>query len=177
MALYVLASTFTGAAAGAARSALGALIPADGRAAAGSLLAIAGVVLGLAGLLGRALRPALQCDRETPQRWVHEGRVQWAVKNGAALGFGAGTRLGFVLWYAVPAGALLIGNPAAGAAVYGAYGLARAGGAGAIWLAARRSGDFDPLLDWLGRRQERARTVTTAYLFASSAIILGLVGL
>lgn len=174
---YVLASGLAGAAAGAALGGVGALLPVDGRIAIASLLAVAGLVAGLAGLLGHALRPPLQCDRETPQRWVGDGRLQWALKNGTALGFGAGTRLGFVLWYAIPAGALLYGDALAGMVLYGAYGAARAGGAGLIWLAARRRGDFDPLLDWLGARQATARTATTAYLLAASGAILVLVGL
>lgn len=142
----------------------------------GTALAIAGAGVGVAGLRGRALRP-LQCNRETPQRWVHEGRLHWALKNGAALGVGAGTRLGFALWYVIPSGALLSGSAVASAALYGLYGLTRATGAGAIWLAASRKGDFDPLLDWLSAHQHRARTITSAYLAVAGAATFVIIGL
>lgn len=122
--------------------------------------------LAVANLAGWLEKPPLQCDRETPQRWVRQGAVPWAVKNGAALGFGGFTRLGFALWYAIPAGAVLLGSPAAGAVLWGLYGLLRASGALAIWLVQARS-SFDVL--WLGEQRRRAEVLTGAYL-----LILGL---
>ena len=136
-AVYALASGAAGLIAGAALGIVGGFLPLYVRLAVGSVLAIAAVAVGTFELLGRRMQP-LQFDCETPQRWVDKGAWSWATMNGLTLGFGATSRIGFWLWYAIPLGAFLIGNPVAGAVIYGAYGLARALGAVAIILGMMR---------------------------------------
>jgi hypothetical protein len=122
----VLSGTLAGAATGALLGLLGSSIGVDERAALATLLALVALAAGVRELRGgRAC--VIQRDAETPQRWLHRGPVVWAVLNGAALGSAFGTRLGFGLWYAVPLGALVLGDPAVGAALYGLYGAARTG--------------------------------------------------
>jgi hypothetical protein len=135
--LYVLASTCAGATTGAVLGAVGSLIPPTTRISIATGLALIAVIAGAGGVLGRFTRP-LQCDRETPRAWVELGPASWAVRNGLALGFGATTRIGFILWYVVGVGAVLTGNWVTGALVYGAYGLTRGAGAWATILATRR---------------------------------------
>ena len=105
----------------------------------------------------------LQCNRETPQEWVHSGALRWAARNGSALGCGAFTRIGFPLWYVVPAGAFLIGSPLLGGVLYGAYGGTR--GLGAVVLALRtRVGNLNDVADALFRRNGLARRVAACQL-------------
>lgn len=116
-------------------------------------------------------------SRETPQRWVHFGALGWAVRNGLALGYGATSRIGFWSWYAVPLGALLGGDPVAGALVYGGYGLTR-GGAAWLLIAAtailrRRGAGFDDLALWLLGRQASAHAVSaTLMLFLGGLVAI-----
>jgi hypothetical protein len=161
--LYTAAATLTGAAAGALLGALGTVLQLDARVVIATVLAPVAIVAGAVEVGGWRFRP-LQCDRETPQRWVHLGPVRWSIVNGAALGFGASSRLGFWLWYVVPLGSLLLADPLVGALVYGAYGLARALGAAGILLAWRITGDADPVADWLLERSPFARRVAAAQL-------------
>jgi hypothetical protein len=135
--IYVLASAVAGLVAGAALGTAGGLLPLEIRVAAGSILAIAAVALGSLEVVGRRFQP-LQFDCETPQRWVNRGPLRWAIRNGLTLGFGATSRIGFWLWYVIPLGAFLVGDPAAGAAIYGTYGLVRALGAPMILLGTTR---------------------------------------
>jgi hypothetical protein len=94
------------------------------------LAVLAATLLGLAAvggreLVSRRLVPPPQLDRETAVGWLELGPYRWAVRNGAALGLGATSRLGYWLWYLVPVGAFAAGTPLLGAVVYGAYGLVR----------------------------------------------------
>ena len=50
------------------------------------------------------------------------------------MGFGATSRIGFWLWYVIPLGAFFLGDPGAGAAIYGTYAVDRALGAVVILL-------------------------------------------
>lgn len=105
------------------------------------LLGSAGIALGVSNAAGRLERPYDLRDRETPQSWLEGGVVQWAVRNGVALGLGVTTRIGYWLWYAVPVICLLAGRPLPGALVYGLYGLVRTGvGAPALSLVLSRIG-------------------------------------
>ncbi len=126
--VYSLSSGVVGTATGALLGTLGSWLPESGRIAVASLLGIAAAILGGGELYYGRLRP-IQCERETPQRWLGAGALRWAARNGAALSIGATTRIGFWLWYAIPLAALLDGRPALGAIIYGLYGLARGGGA------------------------------------------------
>ncbi|MGH3148658.1 MAG: hypothetical protein ACRDTR_23000, partial [Rubrobacter sp.] len=110
-----------------------------------------------------------------PQRWVHKGPLEWATRNGLALGFGATSRIGFWLWYVVPLGAFLVGDAALGAIVYGTYGLIRSLAAvfmvlGILWYKTDVS-------DWLVERYAVARTLAAGQLVilgVATAIVVGL---
>ena len=171
---YSLSSAFAGVAAGALLGALGGLLPLDFRLAAGSILAVAAVAVGGLEFFGRRIQP-LQFDCETPQRWVHRGAITWAIQNGLALGFGATSRIGFWLWYAIPLGAFLVGNPVFGAVTYGTYGLLRALGAVVIVLVIMRT-KVD-ISDWLIERHDTAKILATGQLTllgVATAIVVGL---
>lgn len=118
----------------------------------------------------------IQCDRETPQAWIHSGPIKWAVYNGVVLGNGATSRIGFWLWYLVPGAALLAGSPLRGAIVYGAYGLARGLWPGLITVVANaRSGwDYSLALITMG---PLARTATSAYTFVLGLVLTISIGL
>ena len=166
--LFSFSSLLAGLVAGAALGALGSLIPVTARLAVASVLSMAATGVGVLSLAGHTR--VLQCDRETPQRWVHAGAVRWALRNGATLGVGATTRIGFWLWYALPLGALLLAHPIWGALVYGIY----AGTRGmAVWglllVLAPRHGEA--YADWLFAHAPIARMITAGYL-----IVLGVVG-
>lgn len=145
---------------------LGALLSDPTRVVLGTALGAVGAGLGIAGVAGGVRRP-LQCDRETPKAWVDRGPVLWPALNGVALGVGATTRLGFWLWYSIPAGCVLLASPAAGAAIWGTYGCVRTGSAGAIWLVGVVRPDADRM-SLLSRHD--AATVATAAL----TMLLGL---
>ena len=166
--LFSSSSLLAGIIAGAALGALGSVIPVPARVAGASVLSVAAVVAGVLSLVGRT--HVLQCNRETPQRWVRAGPVCWALRNGATLGVGATTRIGFWLWYAVPLGALFLAHPVWGALVYGIY----AGTRGmAVWgillVLAPRYGES--YASWLLTHGSVARMATAGYL-----IVLGVVG-
>src|SRR5690348_2049484 len=79
LALYIVSSTCAGVATGALLGAAGGLIPAAGRVAAATGLALLVVVFGIWGGLYR-VTPPFQCDRETPRTWVDRGAVSWAIR-------------------------------------------------------------------------------------------------
>jgi hypothetical protein len=161
-------------ASGAVLGAVGSLLPLDFRLAAGSLLAVVAIALGGLEFFGRRIQP-LQFDCETPQRWVHRGAITWAIQNGLALGFGATSRIGFWLWYAIPLGAFLVGDPLFGAVTYGIYGLLRALGAVVILLVIM-STKVD-ISDWLIERHGTAKILATGQLTllgVATAIVVGL---
>jgi hypothetical protein len=172
--VYSLSSALAGLVTGAVLGAVGSLLPLDLRLAAGSILAVAAIAVGGLELLGRRIQP-LQFDCETPQRWVHKGPLKWATRNGLTLGFGATSRIGFWLWYVIPLGAFLVGDPVVGAAIYGTYGLVRALGAtvtvlGMIWLKTDIS-------DWLIEEYGAARVLAAGQLVVlgvATAIVVGL---
>jgi hypothetical protein len=142
-----------------------------------TVLGIGAIVAGLAELRAGRL-PLLQRNRETPQRWLHRGPIQWAILNGLALGTAFTTRLGFALWYAVPCGALLAARPGLGAAVYGAYGCARTSGAlGLIALTRIRGGDLATTTDWMRALHPRVRRCVAAVLVAVGVATVSVAGL
>lgn len=111
--------------AGMALGAIGATVLTTGdRATAFSALGVAAILAGTSDLLGYALNVP-QRDRETPRTWLRFPEWLAAALNGLALGLGWNTRIGFWLWYVVPLGCFFSGSVEAGAAIYGAYGLAR----------------------------------------------------
>ena len=173
-AIYALASAVAGLVAGAVLGIVGGLLPPDIRLAVGSILALLAVAVGGLELFGRHMQP-LQFDCETPQRWVNKGPWRWATRNGLTLGFGATSRIGFWLWYAIPLGAFLIGDPLAGAVIYGTYGLVRALGAVVIILGMIRL-DRD-ISDQIIEGYNAARILTASQLVligVATAIVVGL---
>jgi hypothetical protein len=172
--IYALASAVAGLVAGAVLGTLGNLLPLDMRLAVGSILAIAAIAIGGLELFGRHTQP-WQFDCETPQRWVNRGAWRWATRNGLTLGFGATSRIGFWLWYVIPLGAFLIGDPVAGAAIYGTYGLIRALGAPAILLGMMRL--KTDVSDRLIQGYSSARILAAGqlvFLGVATAIVVGL---
>ncbi len=117
--LHALGAAVGGAILGAGVAQLGAaLSPAD-RAAAGSLLGAALAVVSMLRL------PVLERNTETPQSLLRLGSVGWSVANGALLGTAVTNRIGYWLWYAVPIGCFVSGEPLAGAAIWGVFVCAR----------------------------------------------------
>ena len=172
--VYTLSSALAGLVAGAVLGTLGGLLPLSFRLAAGSILAVAAIAVSGLELLGRRIQPP-QLDCETPQRWVHKGPLRWATQNGLALGFGATSRIGFWLWYVIPVGAFLLGDPWLGAVVYGTYGLIR--GLGAVFILLLMLGLKVDISDWLIRRYGAARVLAAGQLVllgVSTSIVVGL---
>ena len=166
--VYTAAGGVAAAVAGAVLGLVGGLIASDTRAAVAALAALAAVSLGLVEISGRRV-PVFQIDRETPYEWLAPGSLPWALRNGAALGFGAGTRLGFWLWYVIPIAALLSGEPIVGAAGYGLYGLVRTSSVSGL-LRLQRAGLFTDAE--VLRSSSVARMVTSVQL-----VLIGLLGL
>ncbi|MBX6765104.1 MAG: hypothetical protein IRY88_15715 [Rubrobacteraceae bacterium] len=168
--LFSVSASFAGMLSGAALGAAGILLPFEVRVAVASLLALVALAIGSLELLGRKV-PLPQFDRETPQRWLHKGALTWALLNGSFLGVGVTSRIGFWLWYVVPLGAFLFADPALGAAIYGAYSVARGAAVWAIILGLNIGllGD-----DW----QERfiARFPAAQTIAACQLVLVGLVG-
>lgn len=146
------------------------------RIGSASLFAVVAVVVGVMDLSGRGLG-LLQYNRETPRRWLYGRPLRWAMFNGAMLGAGFTSRIGFWLWYVVPISALLSGTPPIGAFIYGCYGLVRGW---SVWLqlvGMMRQGADDDLSLRLMRLYPRVRSWTAATLFVAgvvSSIVLGL---
>ena len=153
---------------------VGSLVPLDLRIALASLLALLAIILGGVELSGHRIK-LIQCSSETPQLWLNQGPLQWAARNGLVLGCGATRRLGFWLWYTIPAGAFLIANPVLSMVIYGTYGIVRGA---AVWvllaLARRHDPDFG---DWLVRHWETARLITAGQLLLLGITVTIAVGL
>lgn len=116
----VSAAAISGALAGAAAGLVSSLLPVPVRVSAG-LLAASAVAIGALGWL-----PVLpEFNRETEQSLLGLGPIRWAIVNGSLLGLGLTSRIGFWIWYLIPAGILAAGSPAAGAAIWGGYGFTR----------------------------------------------------
>jgi len=164
--LYSLSTAFAGLVSGGLLGLAGSFVPLNARVAAATLLGLVAVVAAALELSGRRLH-LLQCNRETPQSWVHKGPAKWAIQNGLALGCGATSRIGFWLWYSVPLGAFLLASPLAGAAIYGLYGATRGMAVWAIVLGlAPKHANWDA---WLLRHKE-----TAGVLAAGQLLLLGL---
>ncbi len=172
--VYSLSSALAGLITGAVLGAVGSLLPLDFRLGAGSILAVIAIAVGGLEFFGRRVQLP-QFDCETPQRWVHRGPLRWATRNGLTLGFGATSRIGFWLWYVVPLGAFLLGDPRLGAIIYGTYGLVRALGAVFILLGMLRF-KVD-ISDWLIERYGAARVLAAGQLVFLGVALTIVVGL
>lgn len=179
--LFSLFATIGGSGTGFVLGAIGSAIHEEARLVLATVLGTAAVAVGLGELHGRRLC-VLQCSRETPQRWLETGPLGWAVRNGAALGFGASTRIGFSSWYTVPLTALLLGDAATGAMVYGTYGLTRGLGAGlfiaAAWVGRARFGaNTDSIAKWALKKHPVAQRLAGAHLLAFGLAVVATVGM
>jgi hypothetical protein len=173
--LFVAAATVTGTIVGALLGWVGGTFSEPTRLASGSALGLVAITIASAELAGRGVRP-LQCNRETPKRWVDGGMATWSTRTGAALGFGATSRLGYSLWYCVPLSALMIGDLVAGAVIYGLYAFVRTAAAVALVAAGRRS-DLNEVADWLLARRHVARLVSAAQLLLVGLVVAVSVGI
>ena len=170
--LHALGAAVGGAILGAGVAQLGAaLSPAD-RAAAGSLLGAALAVVSMLRL------PVLERNTETPQSLLRLGSVGWSVANGALLGTAVTNRIGYWLWYAVPIGCFVSGEPLAGAAIWGVFVCARLATIIVVARAMIRRPDRAPLLaDSLLALRSEARAVMTALAVVTGTLIVLLLGL
>ena len=172
--VYSFSSALAGVVTGAILGGVGSLLALDFRLAIGSVLAAVAVAVGGLEFIGRRVQLP-QFDCETPQRWVHRGPLSWATRNGLILGFGATSRIGFWLWYAIPLGAFLVGDPAFGALSYGTYSLLRA--LGAVFILLSMLGLKIDVSDWLIERYGAARALAAGQLVllgVATAIVVGL---
>lgn len=96
--------------------------------------------------------------------------------NGAALGSAFTTRLGFSLWYVVPASTLLLGDPLLGAVIYGMYALVRTASAYPLLRWRARQADPAEVTDALRAWHPRARALCAAALVLVGAIVVMTVG-
>lgn len=146
--VYSASAALAGAGMGALLALIGMALPARVIAVGGIVLAAVGASVGLIEIAGGRVRP-WQRDRETPQRWVRQGPVLWAIRNGAVLGVGMSSRVGFWLWYVIPLAALASGDVVLGALLYGLYSLTRGGatlGLLAVLLVSQGGLDLAPRL-------------------------------
>lgn len=177
MAAYVSASALSAAAVGGVLGWSGYFLSFGTRIALASLFSVVAMITGVLEFTGARMR-LLQCNVETPQEWVRQGSLPWAFKNGSALGVGAVSRIGFPLWYVVPLGSILLASPRVGAALYGAYGLARALPACAMfWIEHHYAINLGPFSDALLRENARVRRYVAGYLLALGLAIATAVGL
>ena len=176
----MVASSVAGALLGTVLGRAGTIWTIDQRVVLAMVLALLGAVVGIHEFVSGRIAP-LQCSRETPQAWLSRGPIRWALWNGAALGSGATTRIGFWLWYAVPLGALLSGSAEVGALIYGTYALVRGLAPVGCLLLLRRLhrlglADGDSLATWLLLRRPAARAISGAALASvaiAAAILVG----
>lgn len=172
--VFSLATTLAGSLAGLVLGAVGGFLSSNLRIVTGSLLALVAVVVGGLAIVGHA-PPILQRDRETPQRWIHYGALQWAAWNGFSLGLGVLSRLGFWLWYVIPFGALLVGRPDLGAILYGTYGTVRGGMVWIIllghWLG------HNGIEEWMLKQKRWAQLITGIQLTVLGVALAVIVGI
>jgi hypothetical protein len=172
---FSLASTLAAATTGALLGTVGSSAPTEGRVAVASVAAVLSIAIGVIDLGSRRL-PVLQCDRETSQSGLRLRPYLWAMRNGAALGIGATSRVGFWLWYLIPVGALLVGSPVLGGLIYGTYGFVRGW---SVWLLLlgllNRVPGGDPS-GWLISRYGTAQLLTSGHLLMVGVAVAVAVG-
>lgn len=178
---YTVASAAVGAASGVLLGSLGSFLASDVRVSVVSLLSLLAIAVGSYEFVGRRAA-LLQCDHETPKRWIDRGAFGWAIRNGATLGCGALSRVGFWSWYIVPLASLLSGSPVLGAAIYGTYATTRALGAWVLILvgaliAPRLGRSFDDVAIALVQRNIAFRRLAAAHLLFVGSVIAFTFGL
>lgn len=168
----VLSATTSGSIAGASLGAVGALISPSARAAVG----VACCLMLLTATVAR--REVVQINRETDQALLELGPTGWAVANGALLGLGFTSRIGFWLWWVLPLASVVLGSPRESSLVWGAYALCRTGVSFGLAMIMRRepSKTTNLTLRLLGSRP-RARRLTNALLVPLLVLLIIRLGL
>jgi hypothetical protein len=166
----IAAGAVAGATAGATLAGLGGLMSLDVRVSLGLL---GGLLLAPASVLSRI--PLPQLSRETEQALLHRGPVEWATLNGALLGLGFTSRIGFWTWYFVPLTCLTSGSTGAGAVIWGSYGFMRMALPVAAAVRMRRVPAMVVVADaLLGRLQLARRATNVAALLLAVILVLRL---
>lgn len=111
----------------------------------------------------------LQLNRETSQAWMNLGPLGWAAANGAAIGTGIVSRIGFPLWYVVPAACFISGAPIFGALSYLAYGAVRTASA---WLFLHHENTDSDSVRLVTETHRRAQTVAAGYLLFVGLVVI-----
>ena len=173
---FTLAATSAGIATGALFGLAGGLVPIGFRVGAATLLACVALVVGGCGVIGIYVR-LLQYNRETPRRWVQEGQLRWAMKNGVALGIGMTSRIGFSLWYIVPVASFLWGEPVLGAIIYGLYSFVRSAASFPLLIWSHFARDDSDLGSRLLLRKTPVRRFTDGLLIVNALLVIIWVGL
>ncbi len=173
--VFAVSATFAATFCGLALGAVGLAVPADARPGFVAAMAVAALALALSQLVA-GTRWVPQRDCETGQLWMHTGGLTGAALNGAALGTGFLTRVGYWLWYAIPA-ACVVAGPARAALIFGTYGLARgsAPGVAIVQMILRRScekKDVTRMQEWLIQRGIQARTMANGTLLVCAVYAL-----
>lgn len=157
----MVAASAAGAGVGALLGLLSGTVELGARALLSGLLYLA---LALGAGVRRA--PPLQVDRETDRQHLHLGPLRWAAVNGAQLGLGFTSRIGFWSWYLLPVGILMTGDWRVGALAWGLYGAGRTVAAVAVAYASPTSErlltNSTALLGLRGRAAATTRAVTIA---------------
>jgi hypothetical protein len=174
--LHFAAALVGGIVAGSLLGGAGGLLSIETRVGLTTFFGVAAVGIGLAGAIGKSSWMP-QCNRETAQLWMQYGPWWWAIRNGLALGLGVRTRIGFWLWFVIPGGAFLFGDPWFGGAVWGTYGASRGGFPALSILAARSRKDFTQLSDWLLSKRQLALRVSSGILVLVGTTAIVVVGL
>jgi hypothetical protein len=158
IAVYTASATAAGAATGATLGLLGSAI--DARV--DLVLVVLTPLVMRVGWREATGRPAflVQFNRETRRGWIDEGATSWAVKNGAALGSGFATRIGFSAWYWLPVALFAVNRSVLGGALaFAAYAAPRSALVAALVWPARSSVDRRGAESLLSRKNG-ARTVS-----------------
>lgn len=168
-----MASAAAGFVVGTAVGSLGGALPSPVTAAIATVLYMA-IALGA---LTRAT-PWPQFNRETEQRLLHAGPVGWSLWNGALLGLGFTSRIGFWSWYLLPIGALLVDEPFIGGLVWALYGGARMSVAfAAAYVMRRQTAGMVSVSTNLLTQRAQARSITRAVSVALSLTAVLIVGI
>jgi hypothetical protein len=172
--VFAAFSTASATLVGATVALVGTMLPRANLSEAAVVLALLGIVLGLLELTPAKIRPP-QIGHETAQRWMNMGALRGSAMNGAALGAGFVTRIGYWAWYVLPAGALLMGRIDLGILLFAVYGLTR----GIVPLIAIaqlllkpcEARDLTALQTWMMNKASVGRKIAAGQLIATSVAI------
>lgn len=166
----VASATLAGAILGAISGSIGALVPPGIRA----LICILLGALLLVAVTCSPRRP-LQLDRETRQELLERGALRWAIANGALLGVGFASRIGYWVWYLVPIACFSVGSTLWGTAIWGLYSMVRMGVPTALsYRMARRHSDkqMDTSVRLLALKPKAMRIGNLATILLTGVLIL-----